>query len=70
MSLFKLLDKYNAQMEKVISPLDRDEPDYDLAYTCTLPHGKMTANVFTVDPQQIQENTRAETARKGKWWNI
>jgi len=70
MNLFKLLDCYNAQMEKVISPLDREEPDYDLAYTCTLPNGKMPANVFAVKPEQIQENTRKETARKGRWWNI
>ncbi len=70
MSLFKLLDKYNAQMEKVISPFDREEIDDDLAYKYTLPHGKMPTNVFAVDPKQIQENTRAETARKGRWWNI
>jgi len=70
MNLFKLLDRYNGQMEKVISPLDTDEVDEDLAYKYTLPNGKMPANVFAVDPKQIVENTRAETARKGRWWNI
>ena len=69
MSLFKLLDKYNAQMEKVISPLDREEIDDDLAYKYTLPNGKMPANVFAVKPQQIQENTLHPENRKGKWFS-
>ena len=68
MNLFKLLDKYNAQMEKVISPLDREEIDDDLAYKYTLPHGKMSANVFSVKPEQIQENTLHPEKRKGKWF--
>lgn len=68
MRLFKLLDLYNGQVERVVSPLDREEPDYDLAVTCTLPHGKKPANVFAIDPQQVQENTRHPEQRKGKWF--
>ena len=69
MNIFKLLDKYNGQMEKVISPLDREKIDDDLANKDTLPGGKMPANVFAVDPQEIQENTLHPEKRKGKWFS-